>query len=852
MLSVAAERIERADRLHQRARRANAAYDFAGAHRLLGQAIALAGLRGPDAPASLPDLPADLAALVSRIFATWALCLAELRGLPAGLAILDRAAELSDQYRGLDGVVSRVGVANQRGILLLRAGHLDEALEEFALAESHFAVGSPLENCNVLLNRGAGLLTKGDGTAARAVLARCVKLADRAEIPIVQGMARHNLGYAEFLLGNLVAALDAMTAASAAYDLPLGISGLDRARVLNEAGLTREADLVLADVAAGFTRARDAQDLAETELERARCALVVDDVPAARRLAMKARDRFRRRGNAWWRRRAELVLLQGDLAAGRPAARLLAPALRLRSEFADAGQPLLARTATLIAAQAALRAGRLDHARALLAEVGRLPRDEPITARVHAYYARAALARAEGRPAVAARLARRGLQDLAAHQARFGSIDLQTAAAVHGRRLAQLDVSIALKAGRPEGVLDAVERARAVSNRLVNVRPPADPAAAALLAELRQVVESLHGAPQSSDDLRRRRRALEREIAGRGWTIAGSGHARAAAGLGDIEDALAGDGSTLVSYVQADGSLHALVIGATASVYPLGAAAEVVEQVRRLRADLDVLAQSQLPDALRVAVAASARRSAERLDAELLAPLDVDGRRLVIVSTGVLGQLPWAMLPSLRQVPVVVAPSASAWARAVRRRGGHRRRTVFALAGPDVPNAARELRGVARAWRSASTEVRPHAVGADLTRALSRGGIVHIAAHGFHNTENALFSSLRLADGVRFAHELDRTPPEHVVLSACELGLATVLPGDEALGLTSVLLRLGSRSVVAGVARVQDDAAATTMIAYHQGLARGSDSAQALADAVAAADGAAPFVCFGAAWSPAD
>jgi hypothetical protein len=38
------------------------------------------------------------------------------------------------------------------------------------------------------------------------------------------------------------------------------------------------------------------------------------------------------------------------------------------------------------------------------------------------------------------------------------------------------------------------------------------------------------------------------------------------------------------------------------------------------------------------------------------------------------------------------------------------------------------------------------------------------------------------------------------------------------------------------------------MIAYHRRLATGSDSAQALADAVATVDGAAPFVCFGAAW----
>ena len=119
-----------------------------------------------------------------------------------------------------------------------------------------------------------------------------------------------------------------------------------------------------------------------------------------------------------------------------------------------------------------------------------------------------------------------------------------------------------------------------------------------------------------------------------------------------------------------------------------------------------------------------------------------------------------------------------------------------------------------------------------------------------HQTENPLFSSVRLADGPLFAHELDQSArtPEHVVLSACELGLATVRPGDEALGLTSVLLHLGTRSVVAGVARVSDDLAAASMADYHARLRSGSDSAEALADTLQTHPGL-PFVCFGAAFT---
>jgi CHAT domain-containing protein len=121
--------------------------------------------------------------------------------------------------------------------------------------------------------------------------------------------------------------------------------------------------------------------------------------------------------------------------------------------------------------------------------------------------------------------------------------------------------------------------------------------------------------------------------------------------------------------------------------------------------------------------------------------------------------------------------------------------------------------------------------------------------------QNPLFSSLRLNDGPVFAHELEDigSVPEHVVLSACELGVATIRPGDEPLGLSSVLLQRGTRSVVAGVAAVGDDVACDVMVRYHDGLAGGHDSARALADALREVplDTPAPFTCFGAAWAPA-
>ena len=62
-----------------------------------------------------------------------------------------------------------------------------------------------------------------------------------------------------------------------------------------------------------------------------------------------------------------------------------------------------------------------------------------------------------------------------------------------------------------------------------------------------------------------------------------------------------------------------------------------------------------------------------------------------------------------------------------------------------------------------------------------------------------------------------------------------------------MLLRLGTRSVISGVANMHDRVAAEVMPRYHRALAAGQPSDIALAAATAeATDLPAPFVCFGA------
>ena len=788
--------------------------------------------------------------LAGRIWLSLALAETEWHGPEAGLAAMVQAQHFA---ASADDAALRVLVHAQLGAIQLRLGALQESLSELDQAVALLDDAAPVDRCNMLLSRGYVHLYLGNLNQSRSDLALAAELAHKSGLLLEDFKARHNLGYVEFLAGELPKSLQIMDeAAQLGADLPRGIPLLDRARVLVEAGLISEADETLVAAEQIFARDRLLQGLGEVELARAECALLAAEPGTARRLAVTARGRFRRRGNDRWRRSAELVLLQADVARGRSGRAVEDEGRRLAAELGAEGLSAQSRVAAFVTAEALLDRGCPDEARAVADTAGPAKRSDPIGARLHTGYLRARLARATGEPAKAAQHVRSSLNELATYQARFGSIDMQTGSAIHGRRLAELGVAIALDGGRAATVFAASERSRAVSSRLPAVRPPADERTAELLADLRHVVEGIRTAP-GDDALRRRRRDLEREIKARSWVLAGAGQVYRPAGLATVRAATTSTGSTLVSFVRARSSLHAVVVGSRGiSMRALGVSARVDELAQRARADLDVLAHARLPAGLRAAASASFDRSLAALDGMLLVPLRLPSTRLVIVPTGVLGALPWGAMPSCRGVPVTVTPSATAWRNALTPSTARAATSVTAIAGPDLDRAEYEVATVAREW-SAAKALTGTAAGRDaLAGAMARATVVHVAAHGRHHTENPLFSSITLADGALFAYELDQTArcADHVILSACELGRATIRPGDEALGLTSVLLHLGTRSVVAGVARVDDETAADVMIRYHRSLAAGRDSAEALADALSVrAASPAPFVCFGAQWS---
>jgi CHAT domain-containing protein len=169
------------------------------------------------------------------------------------------------------------------------------------------------------------------------------------------------------------------------------------------------------------------------------------------------------------------------------------------------------------------------------------------------------------------------------------------------------------------------------------------------------------------------------------------------------------------------------------------------------------------------------------------------------------------------------------------------------VAGPGNARGETEVRAIAAMYPHATT-----LTGTDATAAatLSRLGgleLAHLATHGHHAAANPLFSALDLAGGPLMGYDVQRVgrTPAVVVLSSCDLGLSDARSGEETLGMVTTLLGAGSRTVVAGVARVADESAMTLMIAYHRATGRGLPPAAALAGAGEVAQ-LPSFVCFGA------
>lgn len=858
-------------------RPARASACFRRVLRQLGPPVDAPGTPRPAAGPRVPADGVDDAYLRARALLGLVVSDFELRAdVAASLAVLDEA-ETWARRAGAGAV--EVAVLGQRGLLRMRAGEPRAALRDLDRAVAMIDAAEPVDACRLLLNRGSLALDLGQRARARADLERSAERAHALGHAVLEFKARHNLGYVEFLAGDLPAALAAMAdAAELEHPDSLAIALLDRAQVLLEAGLTTEADEMLAQAAQVFAEQRLAHELGQTELARAHVALVTGRSGDALRWARSARRRFARRRNAQWSERAELTVLRAEAAVldafrgaattargaeGAPAGRAASTrTARLRladrcEELAARASPAVARQARTSAADALVAAGEVDRARGVLEPVARAgSRDLSLALQVRVV--RAGIALAEERPRDARREIRAGQALLADHRRRLGSVEAVTAAAVHGERLAHVDVGAALASRDPAAVLGAVERGRATTAGPARVRPPEDPVLAEVLAELRQGMERARALPSGEvpPSVERELARLRAHARERTWRLGEGTRAPRAVTAGQLRRALrapgegrgrgratgpsAAAGTTVADLVAHDGRVHAVVADARSlRLVDLAPLADVDELGRRLRADLHVLANPLLPAALRDGVRRSLARGLAQLDERLVGPLEADGA-LHLAAGGALVTLPWGLVPSRAGRATSVSPRLQLAAPTAL--GSD----AVVLAGPDLGHARAEAELVAATWPRARLLVGEAATASAAADALRTADVVHLAAHGRHEPENPLFSWVRLADGPLFAHELEGAVlgGSLVVLSACEVGRASVRPGGEVLGLASVLLRLGAGAVVASLAPLRDAVAARVMPTLHVLVRGGASPAEALAAACSGVDEPVALACF--------
>ena len=471
----------------------------------------------------------------------------------------------------------------------------------------------------------------------------------------------------------------------------------------------------------------------------------------------------------------------------------------------------------------------------------------------------AKVAAAQGDHAGARRTVRAAMHRLTARQAPSQSVEIRSALALHGRRLADFDVDDALASGSAAKVFDAVERWRAVSHRLPLLSAPQDQRSAELVAELRQARREAVAPGEEGSRQRARAAHLEWEVSRLDWSRAeqdGVAQAVAPIAHGTTRDLLGSRGEQALVCVAQGGEEYVVVVTSRGSrLHHLGSAAEVGALADRLTRDLRAHAFAATNPAMESAVGRAVASSVTALDERLLSGLRLDDGPVVVVPGRTLMSVPWGMLPRLAGRPVTVAPSVTRWSTPLLSPGPapDQRLPVTTLTGPRLARAAAESVAVARVWETVGAAATDHrlATAQDVRDALVSGGVVHVAAHGTHEPQSPWFSSLHMADGPVFAHELPRpaTAP-HVVLSACDVGRLDPRPGDEPLGLTAALLALGVRSVVAPVAPVSDVAAAEAMVTYHRQLTGGRSASEALAATLDEHPAVGAFCLYGTDWRP--
>lgn len=729
----------------------------------------------------------------------------------AGLAQIEQAAE------GAAGAAAgRIQIRRAHALWVL-ARHSEMLRAAQRAVDLLAGRGDLVWEARALNHRAMANLALGAVARADADYARCEELFVRAGQRLEYASARHDRATAAFARGDLPTALALLDDAQRVVDeLEVFEPDLDvtRVQVLLAAALHRDA-LRVADEAVGRSVRLhgSAARRGELLLAGALAASAAGDPATAASRSAEALRMFRHQQRPWWAARAELVLLESRFDSGDTSAELLGAAGRLAGVL-ESVDVVSAPEAHLLAGRLALARGRrAAGVRHLRAAAARRPRD--VRARSTGWLARAVLADTEGRPADMLAACARGLDLIDLHLGTLGATELRAQATALGGDLAGLALRHAVQSGDARRLLVWSERWRATALAVPPVRLDVDPGMTRDLAALRVLARRGTDEPGAGALMRERRR-LEEAVRRRALHRPGAGSSGTKPiRVSELRSEL---GSTdLVELTDVGGHLFAVLVSGDRppAMHHIGESADAE------RALAHTLFALRREGSRRGDTPLDLRRIGQRLQQALLGPVvdELAAPSVVVVPTGGLHAVPWALLPDLEDRAVTVAPSATIWLRGRRTTPAANRRVVL-VGGPRLSTGATEVRRLAERYPDAVVLADGEATSERVLAAMDGAWLVHVAAHGTFRADSPLLSALELDDGPLTVYDLERLAqaPHRVVLSSCNSAVGAPSGADELLGVVSALMALGSAGVVASVVPVDDPGTVPFMLALHEML----------------------------------
>ncbi|MDP6801805.1 MAG: CHAT domain-containing protein [Gemmatimonadota bacterium] len=557
----------------------------------------------------------------------------------------------------------------------------------------------------------------------------------------------------------------------------------------------------------------------------------------------RARLYWKKVGNVWSRRRAELEIARVLLEGGHPERAL--HHLRGIQRYLDRRDPLgdgaLCRG---VAAEAHLLAGRPGIAATLAKKAHRAARHHPgrLERPLMAGVAARALG-ALGRSREAVRWAGRSVQDLETLLMRFGTRRLRILTGGARDRIYAEAVEVVLEHGGPSAAARAVDLvAKARSPNLIEDLLHGDarklrPETRTAIARLRDECLSEGEAPGGEDT---RFRALRGEMA-RLEVELGEGPLRPPALVRRAWEKRAFrqwkgllHGRELVIYDRGTSGWRAFVVRSGGRV----------EHVALPDAE-DALRGTWIPLRITLETAAHApvrrraefldrtlddcTRSVEQLRSALWTPLSLASRDVVVVPHGDLHSVPVQALPvSNGDGPPCVSRLPHPALLGSRRR---KVRPSALLLGGGETGTRKEVREVGTILRRSGFDVTVSGRRDSLGDGSGRLGVLHVAAHGVFHRQGWLFSGLRLADGWLGFEQLHRRRLQDSLLhfTSCESGLAENMPGSDMDGWITAGLGAGARELVLTLWKVDDASSRAFASAFYPAWVGGAPAAEAAA-----------------------